>query len=68
MRELSDGVMASYIRSKVLLEYGERRWVDNYRPDVSYFLDCLCGSFGRDPKHIYPGVRTLLVSNRLDQQ
>eukprot|EP00973_Karenia_brevis_P009185 1245516-Karenia_brevis.AAC.1 len=38
MRELSDGVMAAYVRKKVLIEAGQG-WSEAYQPAVAYFMD-----------------------------
>eukprot|EP00973_Karenia_brevis_P018257 2507067-Karenia_brevis.AAC.1 len=65
MRELSDGVMASFLRKKVLEEAG-RGWAESYHPRTAYFMDCMVGAYGHDNKNIYEGIRMLLISQRLD--
>eukprot|EP00973_Karenia_brevis_P047715 6623516-Karenia_brevis.AAC.1 len=55
MRELSDGVMAAYIRKTILKESGQTRWVESYAPNTGYFLDMMTATFGHEPTKCISG-------------
>eukprot|EP00973_Karenia_brevis_P042688 5907572-Karenia_brevis.AAC.1 len=49
MQELSDGVMAEHMKRRTYEEDGQR-YTNVYPPRLAYFLDCMVGLYGHDPK------------------